>query len=179
VPAARKAGAQFVTRLDVDDAVLDGTWQLEQDWATRAKQSTRPDAAGPSLQRLAEAVLRVAGVLAIEDTDIAQPCITPAHFQAARAMGTRWVTSTLQVIESLGASTFQRDADAVAETVQRHPAGISLRDIYRAHRRLRKRDFDELLAALEAQGVVVKLAGVRPVTGGHTPVIYRPGRRVA
>lgn len=170
--------ARLVEVLNVDNDVLDASWALEQQWAARARQSTRPDAATPSLKRLAEAVLKVAGLLAIEDTSIMQPCITLDHFRVARAMGERWVTNTLQVIEALGATSFQRDADAVADTVRQHPHGIKLSDLYRAHRRLKKRDFDEILSALETQEVIRRVKADHQGKG-RPPVTYRPGRRTS
>lgn len=170
--------ARLIDVLNVDNDVLDASWALEQQWAARARQSTRPDAATPSLKRLAEAVLKVAGLLAIEDTSIMQPCITLDHFRMARAMGERWITNTLQVIEALGATSFQREADAVADTVRQHPHGIKLSDLYRAHRRLKKRDFDEILSALETQEVIGRVEADHQGKG-RPPVAYRPGRRTS
>ena len=165
-----------MTTLDVDDDVLDAAWNLEQRWAQRAQTSSRPDATGPTLKRLAESVLRVAGLLAIERAPIMQPCITLDDFAAAQAMGERWVTSTVQVLEALGASDFQREAERVADTVRRQPDGVSISNLYRAHRRLRKRDFDEILAALEAQDVIRRVEV--PSGTGRPPIMFRAGRRI-
>ena len=108
--------AQVVSRLEVEDEVLEAVWALEQSWSQKAKASTRPDAASPALKRLSEVVLRTAGLLALERVPVAvqAPCIRLEHFVPAEAMGQRWVRSTLKVVEALGATRFQRDADAVA-----------------------------------------------------------------
>ena len=170
--------AQLFREIDVDDNVLDLCWALEQEWAERARKSTRPNAAGPALKRLADTVLRVAGLFALEDVGKAAPRITTEDWQTARTIGHRWMGSTLRVIEALGSTTFQRDCDAVDQTIRQHPDGAKLSDIYRAHRRLKKRDFDEILAALEAQGRIERIQSENR-SGGRPPVILRPLGRPA
>ena len=166
--------AEHVRHLDVDDAVLARAWDLEREWAKKAASSIRPDAATPSLKRLADAVLKTAALLALEEPSLAIPRIMPEHFEMARQMGERWLLDTLKVVEALGQTRFQRDADAVADTVQRHQKGIKLSDLYRHHRRLRQRDFSEILTALEVQDRIRKVKV--ETTTGRPPTIYITGR---
>ena len=168
--------AEHVRYLDVDDGVLAAGWDLEQAWATKAASSIRPDAAGPSLKRLADAVLKTAGLLALEEPSLATPRITPEHFDRAQQMGERWVVDTLMVIESLGMSSFQRQSDEVAATVTRHPKGITMSAPYRHHRRLRQRDFNEILAALGTQERIRRMK--TDPAKGRPAVIYTPGKKL-
>lgn len=87
-------------------------------------------------------------------------------------MGERWLSCSLRVIDALGATKFRRDCEAVAKTVRARPNGIKLQDLYRRHRNLRKRDFDEILDALETQEVVrgLREEGAR----GRPAMIYYP-----
>ena len=122
------------------EAVLDAQWALEQDFGHRADQSARPAAAAPALKRLGDAVLRTAALLALDRCQrkkLKRVEITLEDFEAARAMGARWLPSTLAVIEDLGATEFQRNADAIAASIQ-VSGGISLSDLYRKHRGLRR-----------------------------------------
>jgi hypothetical protein len=148
--------ARSLELVDVADDVLDAVWTLEQEWSARADRSKRPDAAGPSLKRLTEAVLKTAALLAIDRAGDEMPIITQQDFAAAHAMGSRWAISTIRLIEALGATAFLRDSDAVMETVKRHPQGLKLSELYGRHRQLKKRDFDELLAALDTQELIVR-----------------------
>ena len=90
-----------------------------------------------------------------------------AHFTPARQMADHWRVSTLQVIEALGRSEFGKQAEAVLATVRRHAKGVPLSALYRAHRNLRQRDFNELLDALETQDHIERVqvkTGGRPAT---------------
>jgi hypothetical protein len=148
--------ARSLDLVNVEDDVLEALWTLEQEWSARADRSARPEAAGPALKRLTEAVLKTAALLAIDRAGNAMPCITLQDFAAAHAMGNCWAISTIRLIEALGATTFLRDSDAVMETVKRHPQGLKLSELYGRHRQLKKRDFDELLAALDTQELIVR-----------------------
>src|SRR5262249_3778478 len=60
------ARARDLTTIDIAPAVLDAEWQLEQDFKRAALAQPRPDAARPAMKRLAETVLKVAALLAID-----------------------------------------------------------------------------------------------------------------
>ena len=144
------AKAERLVEVDVDPDVLAELWDLEQAWLAEANESARPDAAAPAMKRLTEACLKVAALLAIDRTDSdALPTVTGDDFQVALTMGERWRTSTMQLIEALGSTSFMRDLEAVGMTVADRPQGIARRDHLRKHRRLRKREFDEILQTLE------------------------------
>jgi len=70
-------------------------------------------------------------------------------------MGRRWINSTIALIEALGRTEFQQDCAAVLASIKACPHGIRLSDLYRRHRRLRKRDFDQILEALKDQDEIV------------------------
>lgn len=161
------ARAQHVDVLPVDEAVLEAAWTLEVEWQHLAQQTTRPDAAGPALKRLADTVLKVAGLLALDDGQHDPPVVRMAHFTLARQMADRWRISTIHVLEALGRSEFARQAEAVLATVRRHVRGVPLAALYRAHRNLRQRDFNEILDALTTQDQIKRLqveTGGRPAT---------------
>ena len=68
----RKASA--IDWVDLDDDVLGLAWQLETEWRELAENSTRPEAMGPSLKRLADTVFKTAALMAIDEAD-AEPCV--------------------------------------------------------------------------------------------------------
>ncbi|HEX5474968.1 MAG TPA: DUF3987 domain-containing protein [Vicinamibacterales bacterium] len=144
--------ARQINRVDASDAVLDAFWELEQDWQRRAERCSRRDAARPALQRLAEAVLKVAALLALDRDKELRPRIETPDFDAAAAMGARWLASTLRLIEALGTSSFQKDCDALLDTIKQYPDGVLRSALYSRHRRHKVREFDEILTALEEQG---------------------------
>src|SRR5207247_7884017 len=142
-----KAG--LLDSLDMDDSVLGLAWSLEQEWMNSAAQSSRPDAAGPTLKRLSESVLKVAGLLAIDEAVPGEtPKLTANHFDQARRLGLRWISSTLMLIDALGRTTFQKSCEAVLSTIRANPDGMRVRDVYRKHRKLDNRQFSEVLTAL-------------------------------
>jgi hypothetical protein len=123
------------------------------------------------MKRLADAVLRVAALLAIDRGTEMGVTIEAGDFEVAAKLGERWQATTLDVINALGRTKFQADCDAVMSTVDARPLGIQLSALYRAHRGLRKREFDEVLDALEVQR---RIKRVPAPSGGHRPptVIY-------
>jgi len=164
--------AMKVTRIDVPDEVLDLLWTLEQRYKAAVRKASRPEAVGPSMKRLTDAVLRVAALLAIDHSTKAEVMITDRDLAVASKMGDRWQATTLDVINALGRTKFQADCDAVMATVDAQSQGIKLSDLYRAHRAIRKRDFEEILAALELQH---RIKRDTPKTTNHRPatVVYR------
>lgn len=165
--------AAEIQRIDIPDDVLDLAWALEQRFKADASAALRPDAAGASMKRLADAILRVAALLAIDRTSDTVVVITPADFEVATRMGERWKATTLEIVNALGRTRFQADCEAVLATVDAHPKGIALSTLYRAHRRLRKRDFDEILGALGMQQRL-KRVGAKIDGPGRHPVIIFP-----
>ena len=81
------ANADQVRSLEVDERVLAAAWDRERAWAAKAAASTRPDAATPSLKRLADAVLKTAALLALEEPSLALPRITPGALRDCAADG--------------------------------------------------------------------------------------------
>jgi phage/plasmid primase-like uncharacterized protein len=143
--------AQTIQQVAIAPGVLARQWALEQDYRRRAQASARPDAAGPSLKRLAETALKLSALLAIEDPTGTVLSIHEAHFVIATQITDKWAGNALRLIEALGRTTFQRDCEQVLHTIQQRSAGIPKGQLYRLHQRLRMRDFEEILSALEAQ----------------------------
>ncbi len=165
--------ARATSALEIGGEVIDLAWQLEQKWLAEAIQSSRPDAAGPAMKRLAEAVLKTAALLAIDESvGTETPAVTSNHFARALEFGGRWKTCTMQVVEALGSTSFMRDIEAVLSTVLAHPKGIQVRDLMRKHRRLRQRDFEEILDTLQTREQVEVLQVSSP--RGRPPRIVYP-----
>ena len=117
--------------------MLAAHWELEKRYKAEALKAPRPDAAGPVLKRLAETVLKVAALLAIDRSGVE---ISPDDLVAAAGLGERWKRTTLALIADIGRTRFQARCDAVLTTIRRHPHGISQSGLYRAHRDLDGRD---------------------------------------
>lgn len=167
--------AQDVLRVTVPQDVLALEWELEKRLKAAALAAPRPDAARPAMKRLAEAVLKVAALLAIDHSDGGAAVITPRDFEAAAQLSEPWQHTALALISDLGRTRFQATCDAVLTTIRAHPDGISTRSIYRTHRGLRQREFEEVVGALETQGLVhhVKTPGGQQI--GRPSIVYFPG----
>lgn len=183
-PAIKQAWADLVTLarafhdraeelvlLDVPEPVLDLSWDLEKRFKVAALAHPRPDAARPAMKRLAETALKVAALLAI---DRGRAGLDPDDFADAAALVECWQGTTLGLIADIGRSRFQARADKVLATIRTHPAGLMLSALYRAHRDLAQREFDEVLGALNTQRLVhhVETPSNKP---GRPPVVYFPG----
>jgi len=164
---------QAIEQVALAPGVLAGQWELEQAYRRRADSSVRPDAAGASLKRLAETALKLAALLAIEENTGTVLAIREAHFVIATQITNRWAANALQLIEALGRTTFQRECDAVLRTIKSRPAGIQMAALYRLHRRLRQRDFDEILTALQTQERVM-IEKAEPTKRGRPPMMVWP-----
>jgi phage/plasmid primase-like uncharacterized protein len=149
--------ASLLENLQIGEDVLAQQWKLEQEWNRRAQECSRPDAAGPALKRLSESVLKVAGLLAIDATVEGEvPIVTVADFECAQKLGDRWINSTIALIEALGRNTFQQNCEAVLATIHTYPSGTRLRDVYRKHRKLTTREFNDVLTALQMQDEIIQ-----------------------
>jgi hypothetical protein len=151
--------------------VLAAAWDTEQAWLKEADASNHPDALAASFKRLSESVLKVAALLAIDRGEISR--VELEDYQAALRMGDRWRRSTLEIVETLGATDFQRTCDLVLASVRRQP-GIPLSHLYRLHRKLRKRDFDEVLAALAEQAQLQLVERQSDGQQGRPPIRIYP-----
>jgi putative DNA primase/helicase len=147
--------AKHVLTVEVTDEILDLEWELEKRFKAQALAQARPDVAAPAMKRLAESVFKTAGLLALDDSCQGAATISPGHFESAVALSHRWQATTLALVDDIGRTRFQADCDSVLATIRTHRK-LSIRDLYRVHRRLRNRDFDEILAALEAQGAITR-----------------------
>jgi putative DNA primase/helicase len=172
--SAYHAQAADVLEIGLPDSVLDREWQLEQRLKEAALGSGRPDAARPAMKRLAETVLKVSALLALERAEAGSASITDGDWEAAEALAAPWERATLAVVADIGRTRFQARSDAVLGTIRAHPKGIMLSALYRAHRDLGQREFDEVLGALETQQLA---HSVEAKTGkpGRTPVVYFSG----
>lgn len=166
--------AAEILRVDIPDAILAAHWETEKRYKAVAQSAPRPDAARPAMKRLAETVLKVAALLAIDRTTDGAAVMDLDDFHAAEAMAARWQTATLGIIADIGRSRFQATCDDVLGTIRKHPEGVSRSALFRAHRALRGREFDEVLTALEQQGFA-HVVVVRTGKAGATPTVYRPG----
>jgi hypothetical protein len=157
------------------DHALDLSWALEERHRAEAKQTFRPEAAGSSLKRLADAVLRVAALLAIDRTpsDDESVTIEADDFHVAAQMGERWKRTTVEVLEALGRSRFQADCETVLATVRAHPNGLQISTLYRAHRNLKERDLIDVLSALTTQELIRQVA-TEDGRRGRPPVVIYP-----
>ncbi len=161
--------AQDVERIELPAEVLTLEWELEQQLKATAMTQARSEAARPAMKRLAETVLKVAALLALERAPDGAPTLTVEDFAVAATLAEPWQRTTLELIRDIGRSRFQAWQDAVEASVramERPAAGADYRKLYRAHQHLRKRDFDEVIAALETQGRLAVEWTPNP-RGGH------------
>jgi len=157
------------------EPVLDKAWELERAYKAAALDHARPDAARPAMKRLAETVLKVAALLAIDRARDGCAIITPEDFDAAAALAECWQATTLALIADIGRSRFQARSDKVLATIRTKPNGVMLSALYRAHRDLQGREFDDVLDALKRQRLVYCVDAKVPGKTGPAPVVYFPG----
>jgi hypothetical protein len=152
--AAYHARAGDVLTVALPESVLDREWALESRLKAVALRAARPDAARPAMNRLAETVLKVSALLALERAEAGAATVTDQDWDAAVALAGPWESTTLAVLADLGRTRFRSRCDAVLATIRAHPKGLMLSALYRAHRDLRGREFDDVLQALERQRLV-------------------------
>jgi hypothetical protein len=112
------------------------------------------------LKRLSDNVLKVAALMAIDSAEFGEvPRVALEHFEPARLLGLRWVNSTVKLVDAIGRTGFQRDCDGVLTTIRTSRDGMRIRDVYRKHRRLKNRDFNEVLTALQNQDEITIAEG--------------------
>jgi Toprim-like len=166
-----RSRGEALSSIDLPDDVLEAEWDYEQRLKRLALAHPRPDAARPAMKRLAETVLKVAALLSLERA-LGQATVTLAHFEAAAELAAPWITTTLGLIADLGRTKFQARCDAVLATIRAHSTGIARRTLYRTHRGLNSREFDEACTALETQGYV-EATQVPAPKGGYPIVTYK------
>lgn len=164
--------AEELLRIEVSDAVLAQHWDVEKRYKAAAMTAPRPDAARPAMKRLAETVLKVAALFAV---DRGGAEITSDDLVAADTLASRWQRTTLALIADIGRTRFQTRCDAVLGTLRAHPRGIMLSALYRAHRDLDKHEFENVAEALEMQHLAHSVEMRTPGKAGRPPVIYFPG----
>lgn len=170
--------AAAIEQVVIAPGVLSDQWELEQRYLKKAEHSVCPEAAGPSMKRLAETALKLAGLLAIEETRGSVMTLTEAHFAVGQQIADRWAISGLKLIEAVGRTSFQRDCERVLATIRQHPRGIPIGELYRRHKRMKHRDFHEAVTALEEQGELRRESVAPQKQGRPTSRVY-PMRRSA
>ncbi len=169
--------ARTVGEIQIDPAVFDQAWAVEQQWGRESESSSYPDAAGPCLKRLSETILRVAALVALDRWDgVVDLWVSGPDYSAAYLIAEAWKATTLGIIEDLGSTKFMRDTDAVMASIRRKH-GISQNEISRVHRRLRKKDLDEILQTLEEREQIERKQLVE--TGGRPKFVYWPSTAAA
>jgi hypothetical protein len=166
-----------VLGIAIPDDVLQAEWDYEQRLKRLALAHPRPEAARPAMKRLAETVLKVAALLSLERA-LGEATVTLAHFEAAAELAAPWITTTLGLIADLGRTKFQARCDAVLGTVRTYGKDIPQRMLYRAHRGLTKREFDEVTTSLEEQGLVHRVQ-IETSKKGWPVILFRPGENPA
>lgn len=165
------ARGQALQGIALPDEVLQAEWDLEQRLKALAGAHPRPDAARPALKRLAETVIKVAALLSLENA-LGEATVGLDHFDAAAVLASPWITTTLGLIADLGRTKFQARCDAVLATIRARPEGIARRPLYRAHRGLNSREFDEVCLALDQQGYIEETE-IRGTKGGNPTFVYK------
>jgi hypothetical protein len=146
-----QAQVQAIETVAFAPGVLEAQWAFEQSLLARASESSRPDAAGPVLKRLADTALKLTALLAVEQATGTVLTLTLAQFAMAATITRRWADNALRLVEALGRTTFRKHCEEVLRTVRMQPTGLSVSTLYRKHPNLRERDFHEILGALETQ----------------------------
>src|SRR5262249_19177250 len=155
----------------------DTEWQLEQEFKTVALAQSRPDAARPAMKRLAETVLKVAALLAIDRADAGQAITISAHdFSDACTLAIPWRATTLALLADLGRPRHQAHCDAVLATI-RGKKEISRNEPARAHRGLKEKELEEIVPALIVKEQILQWK--HPARHGKRPVMYGTARKLS
>jgi hypothetical protein len=167
--------SQEVVTVEYPDVILDLEWETEKQYKATAKTSARPDAAQPAMKRLAETVFKVAGLFALDARGEGAASITPSQFEATLRLAEFWQASALAMIEDIGRTQHQARCDAVLATVAGSAKGIARGELFRKHRGLKGREFEEVIGDLKQQGRLheVKVRG----DDGRPALMYRRGAR--
>lgn len=165
--------AQVVQHVTIAEEVMAAEWQLEKEFKEAARSQAKPEVAAPAMKRLAEGVLRTAGLLAVEQATAGRAEIQLPQWEAAVALSAPWQDTTLALVADIGRTQHQARCDAVLATIRAKP-GLTRSALFGTHKGLRAREFDEVLTALEQQH---RIRITKPKTGkpGPDAFTYRPG----
>jgi hypothetical protein len=169
------AQAQDVLTVQMSENRLVEAFAIEQAFVRMAQSSPRPDAARPTMKRLADSLLTVAGLLALERAEAGAVEMSAVDLEAALALSGPWQAATLKVVEDVGRTQHQMNCDNVLATVNARN-GITHRELFRAHRRLKGPDFKQVVDDLLGQGLIVRTTDRKSTHGGHDVHRYYPSQ---
>lgn len=128
--------------------------QFEVDVDARAEASPYAEIIGTTSARMVISTLKLATLLAMDDRSNSVKMI---HVLQAISYAGEWFDNAVQVASMVSESDWQRDVDKLEAFIQSKGGKTSFAIAYRAFKEKRPFEFEEMLAALESRGSMVRV----------------------
>ena len=149
---APEAGKTYAVRADED------AWarlqQFEQDVAARVEESVYAEVIASTSSRMVISVLKTATLLAMDDESLT---VTLQHMLQAIEYAGEWYDNAVVVASMVSESEWQRDVDKLEAFISGKGGKCSYAIAYQQFQSKRTFEFDEMVSALEARGVLKRV----------------------
>jgi hypothetical protein len=147
----QKKGAPMPRPIRLSDAALQRFNQFKWEMGNYAENHQEHESIEPSRQRLALSVWKCAILLAMyEQSDE----VKVSHLNTAIYYSEDWFANLVEMASAISNSEWQRDVDKLEALVMDKGGRIRYEEAYRKFNNKRKREFDEMIQALQSQARV-------------------------
>lgn len=147
----QKKGAPMPRPIRLSDAALARFNQFKWEMGNYAENHQEHESIEPSRQRLALSVWKCAILLAMyEQSDE----VKVSHLNTAIYYAEDWFANLVEMASAISNSEWQRDVDKLEALVMDKGGRIRYEEAYRKFNNKRKREFDEMIQALQSQARV-------------------------
>lgn len=147
----QKKGAPSPRPIRLSDEALKRFNQFKWEMGNFAENHPEAESIEPSRQRLALSVWKCAILLAMYDRSEE---VKLRHMLTAIHYAQEWFENLVKMASAISASEWQRDVDQLESLVVEHGGRVRYEQAYRKFNNKRKREFDEMVQALQSQARV-------------------------
>jgi hypothetical protein len=144
----QKKGGVFPRPIFLTESALDRFNAFKWEMGNFTTGHSNEESIEPSRQRLALSVWKCAVLLALYDR-----CeeVTDTHMLIAIHYAENWFTNLVRMAGAISASEWQRDVDNLEAVIAQKGGRMRYEEAYKKFSNKRKREFDEMLQALQSQ----------------------------
>lgn len=141
------------TWIDIDDDVLERHTDIQERFEALSQNSGHPERLFPTFERLQATILKCAALVAITER---RRRVQMSDYLIALQQAEEWTENILHLVEATDHPVRARQADKIADLIQRNGGQMAKTDIHRIHPG-NQRNVNDLLRELEAQGRIEEL----------------------
>lgn len=135
----------------------DSAWaryqQFERDVRAAASETLYAEVIATTSERTVHSTLKLAAILAMDEKS---KRIELRHMLAAIGYAGEWITNAVTMASMVSESEWQRDVDKLEQFINSKGGSVSYAVAYRHFQDKRPFEFEEMIAALEQRGVLVR-----------------------